>query len=404
MRNLKTLIEAAYRLDLSPCQCVEELARVAGKVLEQRRPVAAWAFEISDEGIANTPTVASNDDSLAVLITMASRLFRPQQHQLIRLGSPAYASMSELFARSHVLASMKTAGHPEFAGLLCPTGIGTGVGVGASYDAPIRIGPSHQSRWGPVAAHISAAWRLRDILAAGSRADFTFSPGGHLLEHGSDPPSEALHALLRQAVLRREQQRVHNDDTEIWPALVAGEWTIIDRFEPGGQRWVVVHHNAPSSVPFRALSTLELQALEMALDGVAGKVIACDLRVSEATASRLVTRSLHRLGLRSLTEAAELREAAAMQFRLESRGAAVELAAVAVRPPLGDPASSLTTAERAVLACVLEGQSDHQIAEARRTSPRTIANQIGQLFAKLGVRSRRELIIKMMRPLSSQPR
>jgi len=52
----------------------------------------------------------------------------------------------------------------------------------------------------------------------------------------------------------------------------------------------------------------------------------------------------------------------------------------------------LTAAERAVLDAVAAGMSNGEIARARKTSVRTIANQIASLFRKLRVGSRHELV------------
>lgn len=60
-------------------------------------------------------------------------------------------------------------------------------------------------------------------------------------------------------------------------------------------------------------------------------------------------------------------------------------------PPaeLDDPL--LTDAERAVARGLLAGRSNVEIAAARGTSARTVANQIQSVFRKLGVASRAEL-------------
>jgi DNA-binding NarL/FixJ family response regulator len=52
---------------------------------------------------------------------------------------------------------------------------------------------------------------------------------------------------------------------------------------------------------------------------------------------------------------------------------------------------TLTNAERAVAAALVRGMSMRDIARARRTSPRTIANQARAIYRKLGVSSRLEL-------------
>ncbi|RYZ65594.1 MAG: LuxR family transcriptional regulator [Proteobacteria bacterium] len=51
----------------------------------------------------------------------------------------------------------------------------------------------------------------------------------------------------------------------------------------------------------------------------------------------------------------------------------------------------LTAAEREVVSEVVAGASNAQIATARGTSSRTVANQLQRIFAKLGVHSRAEL-------------
>jgi DNA-binding NarL/FixJ family response regulator len=55
------------------------------------------------------------------------------------------------------------------------------------------------------------------------------------------------------------------------------------------------------------------------------------------------------------------------------------------------PTDSLTEAERAVIAGILQGKTNAQIAKDRGRAVRTIANQIASAFRKLSVRSRSEL-------------
>jgi DNA-binding CsgD family transcriptional regulator len=52
----------------------------------------------------------------------------------------------------------------------------------------------------------------------------------------------------------------------------------------------------------------------------------------------------------------------------------------------------LTDAERVVALFALDGRTNAQIADIRRCSPRTVANQVASAFRKLGVRCRLELI------------
>jgi DNA-binding NarL/FixJ family response regulator len=57
-----------------------------------------------------------------------------------------------------------------------------------------------------------------------------------------------------------------------------------------------------------------------------------------------------------------------------------------------EPPPELTQAERAVLARVVEGASNAEIARGRCSSARTVANQVASLLRKLGADSRFDLI------------
>ena len=62
--------------------------------------------------------------------------------------------------------------------------------------------------------------------------------------------------------------------------------------------------------------------------------------------------------------------------------------------PGGEPdlLARLAPAERDIVRGVLAGRSNAEIARARGTSPRTVANQLAALFRKLRVGSRAELV------------
>src|SRR6185295_2705568 len=61
----------------------------------------------------------------------------------------------------------------------------------------------------------------------------------------------------------------------------------------------------------------------------------------------------------------------------------------------GGDDGGLTAAEREVAALLLAGGSNAEIAQARRTSVHTVANQLAAIFRKLDVRSRFELIARL---------
>jgi DNA-binding NarL/FixJ family response regulator len=60
--------------------------------------------------------------------------------------------------------------------------------------------------------------------------------------------------------------------------------------------------------------------------------------------------------------------------------------------PAAAARASLTKAERDVLSRIVAGASNEEIARARRSSVRTVANQVASLLRKLEARSRYDLI------------
>lgn len=74
------------------------------------------------------------------------------------------------------------------------------------------------------------------------------------------------------------------------------------------------------------------------------------------------------------------------QVRMGDRSFAVVSFPVPARTP-----APLSAAEADVLELLLAGGSNREIAQARGTCERTVANQVASLFRKLGVGSRSEL-------------
>ncbi|HMR05656.1 MAG TPA: helix-turn-helix transcriptional regulator [Polyangiaceae bacterium] len=77
-----------------------------------------------------------------------------------------------------------------------------------------------------------------------------------------------------------------------------------------------------------------------------------------------------------------------MELRLGSE----ELVAISFPAADATVLDSLSSAEKEVVGLALANHSNAQIAEARGTSMRTVANQLASAFRKLGVSGRGELV------------
>ena len=68
-------------------------------------------------------------------------------------------------------------------------------------------------------------------------------------------------------------------------------------------------------------------------------------------------------------------------------------------PPLRLPdGCELSTGECEVVELIFEGLSTGEIAKRRRTSTKTVSNQLGNIYRKFAVTSRYELVAKLAQP------
>ncbi len=122
------------------------------------------------------------------------------------------------------------------------------------------------------------------------------------------------------------------------------------------------------------LTMREAQVGELLARGFSEKQIAGELAVSASAVSRAAQTTAGKLGVRSRVEVA-------------ARFAALRRAPGHPSAELG----ALSPAERVVVGLVTRGHSDAEVALARGSSPRTVQNQLQQIYRKLGVHSRTEL-------------
>jgi DNA-binding NarL/FixJ family response regulator len=143
----------------------------------------------------------------------------------------------------------------------------------------------------------------------------------------------------------------------------------------------------------------ELRIFESLLRGRSQKQIGLEFDVSAATVSGSLRRVVRKLGASRweqlvATACALAHDAPLLDRQFVAVGGSPGLEIRATLHPRA--LSLLTGAERDVAVHVLEGCSNAQIAQLRRTSVRTIANQMASITHKLEVRGRLELILALV--------
>lgn len=258
-----------------------------------------------------------------------------------------------------------------------------------------KLALAEARRLAMISAHLTAAMRLMSRLARLNDPAVIFEPDGRPahVTRGHEP---MLTPLRRRVVTidraRGRGRRLDPDRAlESWRALVDGRYTLIDRFESDGRRYVVAHRNAPEVSDPRGLTRTESVVAAWAARGHSDKLIAYELGMRPGTVSGLMARVFHKLGVRSRTAMAE-------RLTEPPHASALPLSdgddLVVFSDDRGtDEAwlAPLTPAERDVARAIARGLRNEEIAVERGVSARTVESQLSTIYKKLGVRSRAEL-------------
>jgi len=284
----------------------------------------------------------------------------------------------------------------DSCGLHGPDGTGNSVALCAPRKELGPARPFEHRLARSVLPHVAAALRLRRSLTGlgleTASAEAVFDRNGRCKNaQGMGAPGSAR-AVLRSAVLRMERQRGRSsDDPEsAREALIEGRWSLVDRFESGGRRFIVAYRNPPGVLDPRRLSPRERDVAVRIAQGMSHAGVAAELGISASTVGSVAMAVVNKLGLGSARELPLFwRDAAGCPVAL---GREEAIAIEEVAPPAAVP--QLTPAEREVLEDVIRGGSNREIAARRRASVRTVANQVAGLLKKLGAASRLELAAK----------
>lgn len=185
----------------------------------------------------------------------------------------------------------------------------------------------------------------------------------------------------------------------LWSQLVRHELEVAARFTTGEREYLVL---GPSTLRSEPLCGRRLQILESVLRGAGRKAMAYELGISPSTVAQALSSALRDMGLGcSPARIPPLLVVLARAARgervgpgiatapLEHDGASYVVVAKDIDCPLF---RVLAPAQRAVLRQVIHGSSYADIAARRRTSSRTVANQVAAACRRLGVSGRSDLV------------
>lgn len=265
---------------------------------------------------------------------------------------------------------------------------------------------AQRKRWPQIAAHIGAGLRLRAAVAGlpldAPTTEAIFEPSGKLCEARHGATEQTARARLREAVLRIDQARtvVGRSDPDgamdAWEGLVDGRWSLVDRFDSDGRRFIVAVRNDPGYPDPRGLSLRERQVAEFVGLGQSSKEVAYTLGLSLSAVTNAASAAMTKLGLSGRAELAAYFSPASPRAKMAEIIVGNETLLLASSPLVDERnLSSLTDAERDVVSHLIAGSTNADIAERRGTSVNTVAAQVQAIYRKCGARSRSELATRL---------
>jgi DNA-binding NarL/FixJ family response regulator len=356
-REVIAIIDAAYRLDVDDATWIDRIVHAAAPLLDTGHGVAGYLLDTRRRRPAHTPVLVGRDPwngawREAWWDARVARMPARFVAELAGFGSPTFASQScGAVVRGGVVARLARHLPP----LPLPPGVtealvisgynvdGDGVVLFAFRSARIDTPPRGRESmaWQRISGHLAAASRLRR-----KRSD----------------PQVVSPALARSMDHARTGGA---DPLAAWPPLSMQGATVVPT--PHGY---AAYANTPVGPAIGSLTPRERAAVALLDLGRSNKAIAYELGVAPSTVSSLLSTAAKRLGVTN------------------TRGLIARTRGIVHAVPAAD----LTESEAVVMALLVAGLPDLEIAEARGTARTTITKQVDRVFKKLGVTSRRELV------------
>jgi len=313
--ELVRLLEALYDLERSRDAWFRAVLKAASSALDRGAGVGAVLYDVSGDAVrvdgmdginveARNYEMAGDMHRDPAFIDGIMQTYRSVAcATLAELPNPqASKGLSEWFASIGLRDQVMINGAN-------PSGVGCVLYVFS--QARLELAPLDRELLIRIAAHLAAAYRLQrrlELRVEEETVDAVLKTDGYL-EH-AEPAARSNEAResLRGAVKSREWARgsVGRRDPEkataAWRPLVAGRWSLVDRYEVGGRRYITARENTPKASGPEALSPRERQVVSLAGLGHSNKSIAYELGLAHSTVRVLLARAGTKLGTRTRSE------------------------------------------------------------------------------------------------------
>ena len=310
------VVEAAYRLDLEESAWLEGIAQAAHPLLDRGLGIVTYTLDRRPTEITVGPVVSLpfNEPMNELARTMLGVMPPLIAERLLEIPV-GYGASSELAGPEAIAGFL---GENPFkmidtAGVQGIDPSGASVWIVVPSQNVVVVEPGERSRWQRVAAHMTAAIRLRRSLARSAHlasdldsADAVFEVDGSVANAKPDAVSslDHLRAFAKNIDRARGKTRreAPEESLELWRGLCDGTWSLVDQSDSDGRRYFVARRNDPAVREDRALTRRELQVVTFAAFGHPDKLIAYELGIAEGTVQRHLTAAMAKMGVSARLE------------------------------------------------------------------------------------------------------
>jgi len=307
------LVEAAYDVAAPHDAWMGAILRHARALIPDAVGLVGVCCDVSDPRAPRVHGAQGNPEAVLSHFERATRAVTPEDFErTVMTGGVSTLSMifGAGFRRSSSWEPTASAGGRDGIGVYVFDAQGLGVGLSGPIARVRR--PTHRERrlWGRLGSHLANALRLR--CSGGGIEEAVLDPGGRALHAEEAARPAAARERLREAVLARDRartSRIRRDEVEalaLWQGLVAGRWSLVDRFESDGRTYVVAQRNATQPRAVLALGLRERQVLGHLAQGHSNKLTGYALGISESRVSETKRGLLLKLGVRTVADVAGL--------------------------------------------------------------------------------------------------
>lgn len=309
------VVKAAYRLDLPPDGWLRELMSAARPSLDRGLGMMAWSFRVGEQGeysftspVLATEGVPSETVEHCVLTNTS---LRPNEVAVTFGTARTLGTASSVVEAFHgkpidswpMFDRARALGVADCIVAKACDPAGYGLAFCSLLPTVERLPPAQdEQRWARVMTHALAGLRLRDGRPRHDEGEAVLAPSGRVLHAEGEARATNARDALREAAVAIDRARAASGRADPdgalrqWTGLVSGRWSLVDRFDTDGRRFLVARKNDPAVEGTTALTPRERQIAAYAAMGHSNQYIAYALGLAATTVSTHLRTAMRRLG------------------------------------------------------------------------------------------------------------